>query len=211
MRSCLPTHMRRDYERLMRMNRHRRNLTIGLVVVGSAIALGSTAVATRNLDNKSTSPVSFSARGKTIHFLRTADKRLRQLSGGQNPRLVGVRGSHAFYRIGDNCFAVGASASIGALGVTKCWDEGQSIAPIVDFSIVEITRERPNEVQLVDVSGFAADGIAAIGLRTAHGTMATHAPVTNNLYSIAALPSRPIVALVAFDHSGKALYSTPLR
>jgi hypothetical protein len=193
------------------MTKNRRNLTVALVVAGSAIALGSTAVATRNLDNKSTSPVLFSAKGKTIHLSRAADRRLRQLSGGQDPRLVGVRGGHAFYRIGDNCFAVGASASIGALGVIKCWGEGQSVAPIIDFSIVEITREQPDEVKLIDVTGFAADGIAAIGLRTAQGTVATREPVTNNLYAIGSLPNRPIVALVAFDRSGTALYSTPLR
>lgn len=125
--------------------------------------------------------------------------------------LIGNRENIAFYTApgdgGGLCYAVGPEATGGIMAIgcpndnQRALDFPSDANPILDFSPVEVSGE---STTLMELDGFAADGVSKVGLVTTSGT--THwAAVRGNLYHLA-VPASPARAIIAADASGAEVY-----
>lgn len=120
-------------------------------------------------------------------------------------------------RRGDTRFYIGTGASSGA----RCYLTGRAVEPAPHFGVLACTSDFPTDEQpILDYSaysqglndpypsidrlaGFAADGIAEVGVRTAAG-QTTWIPVVNNIYGAGSFG--PVAGVLARDDEGTIVY-----
>jgi hypothetical protein len=88
-----------------------------------------------------------------------------------------------------------------------CWDDFPSAAhPILDQSIFGADNGEP--IHLIEVEGFAADGVVEIDATDAAGSVLARTPVVGNVYSLEAVPPAA-VRLTALDAKGRTVFAVP--
>lgn len=94
-------------------------------------------------------------------------------------------------------------SAVACLGAGRTSIPSQT-EPLVDFSAV---RKDPGEsfATLIWLAGFAADGVAAVGVVSPDGRTHT-TPVTNNIYADRSFASTPAMAMVALDKTDREIY-----
>lgn len=144
---------------------------------------------------------------------RTADI---LVNGAGKPVLnhLGTRAGMTYYAgpgaTGGKCYAIGP-ANTGGIAVLSCLDPVAPFpsedAPILDMSGMA-GDPGTHSVTFLELSGFAADGVAKVGLIDVNGVL-HGAEVRDNIY-YADLPQVPARALVAVDGSGQEIFRRPL-
>ena len=135
--------------------------------------------------------------------LRDASTEVRQLASrnGRNYFVIENAG-------GDRCFAVGPVEKreyvFGQVSCTRSPVFPSPERPIFDFSVFSgLDSPRVRRIE-----GFAADGVAMVGVVTADGNLEALTDVETNVYSReGGLPKEPVRALVALDADGERIYS----
>jgi hypothetical protein len=179
--------------------------------LGSHHATQSRALVAR-LSNVSThatgSPVALTAADQT--FLASFAQGGEQLTTAS---MLGVRGGRAIYEIsnstGPDCYAVGpmqpASYTLGQVGCTAGFPSATS--PIADFTVVNGGISSTPAAHVFRAEGVAADGVAAVGFRTADDRLVGVTPVVHNIYESTAPPKDVVTQLVALDASNAVIWS----
>jgi hypothetical protein len=135
-------------------------------------------------------------------------------------RKLAERQGLAFYvgrtSAGALCFSTGpAGAAAPEFGVLACQGRvGPGVfpsaeTPIADFSPLR-GAEGDNAVRVWQLAGFAADGVARVGVRDRAGVFFA-TPVADNVYGAQNVPARPATAIVALDADGNELYTKSLE
>ena len=130
---------------------------------------------------------------------------------GHPGTLIATRDGRSFYRYATadgRCFAIGSAAD-ASIGVEACLssDTFPSIAhPLLDLSIYESrSHDRSDELTLYRVEGFAADGVAAVGVVNRAGNIGLRVPVSDNVYVLNNVPPGLTGSIVALDRGGAKL------
>lgn len=130
-------------------------------------------------------------------------------------RLLAIRNNRRFLRIkntaGSDCYAVARPEQerTGRFGMVCSQAFPSEEQPILDSSIFGADR-KGEPIHAILVQGFAADGVAAIGLVDGSGTVRARVPVRGNVYYLDRLPAgRFLTKLVALDEADKILFSLP--
>jgi hypothetical protein len=187
----------------------RRMLLIVVVVCGIATAV-AVAIAVRGAHGSSRPELfRFSSRGRPITPSRGARHAFRLDSA----RLLAVRDGRAFYQLDTadgRCFGVGSAEDVGDPGGEVCPREPFPSAsrPTLDFSVYEGHTRSPDDLTLYRIEGFAADGVAAIGIANRAGRVALRVPVSGNVYVLSHVPPGLSGTVVALD-AGGAVISGP--
>jgi hypothetical protein len=181
-----------------------------LVVLCAAGASAAVAIAVRGA-NGSSRPDLFrlSTRGVRV----TPTKGARAAFRVESARLVAIRDGRAFYELDTpdgRCFGVGSAASVGDPGGEACPDGTfpSPPRPTLDFSVYEGRVGDRDHMTLFRIEGFAADGVAAVGVRNAAGHIALRVAVANNVYALDRVPPGLSGALVALDAQGGVISGT---
>jgi len=185
-------------------------LVVGLVLVASS-TVAAIAVTNGNQRVARFGKVSNGGTAVASADIASQDADVLESGGGTTAlRLLGQRDSIAFYssmgKAGGLCHAT-ATAS-GHIASLFCPASGSSEfpsekTPILDMSGVAYDPTT-HVTRLLDLTGFAADGIARVGVLSTDGSL--HAtPVVANVYH-GDLPDVQAAALVAFDETGAEVY-----
>jgi hypothetical protein len=156
-----------------------RKLSVAVIVLVTTALIAAAVAVHQGAASKAPS-VTISARGERV----PVSPRVRSMFeayGYDGLRLLGVVGDHAYYSVPSDegvCYAVGFANAIGTPGGIKCWT---SPRPIMDFTLVEATRDDP-ELRVYQSEGLAADGIDSIELADANGTVIASTKVTHNIF-----------------------------
>jgi hypothetical protein len=130
--------------------------------------------------------------------------------GAASLRRIATRGSRAYYVAdrwgGGLCISIGTTDAPRLLGSIACSPDFPSPArPIFDQSTSRGPIAQPHVNRL---EGFAADGVASVGLVTTDGDLAAVTPVQDNVYlATEGLPAEPVGGIVALDANGTRVYS----
>jgi hypothetical protein len=197
--------------------RRLRQKVVSRRAIAVAVVLGcATAIAVAELGSgagkaRSAATPSFSveAKGRAIRLTERQARRLNGAPTSGSVSLLGIRGGRAFYRVGDarsNCYGVGEASSIGTLGAFACWDGPH---PLMDLSVVDLSRGSTSEMRFFRVEGIAADQVSSVGVLTPDGRIAARVPVVGNLYSLPTPPDTFSRGLVALDGRGRPLTTLP--
>jgi hypothetical protein len=130
--------------------------------------------------------------------------------GAASLRQIAERDGRAFFvaerRGGGVCVSIDSTGDDDVLGGLLCSPDFPSAArPILDRSTF---RGSPTSPSVNRLEGFAANGVSAVGLLTADGSVTGVTPVEDNVYlRTEGLPADPISAVVALDADGNRLYS----
>lgn len=119
--------------------------------------------------------------------------------------------------------AVTAAVCVLVLGATasaygpRVWDlvAGEEVGPerpVLDRSIVEVTRDKPKP-HIFRLQGYAADVVKEIALKRANGEIVARTPVRDNAYLRSTGLPDDTDTIVALDASGKQIWSNcpPVR
>jgi hypothetical protein len=141
----------------------------------------------------------------------------QQLLSANEVRLLGTREGLAFYAGGarDGTLCLGTELvdrprpQPGALACLTGHEFPSAEHPIVDFSPMEVGGA-VHGTHVGRLIGFAADGVARVGVVDVEGTFHS-VPVINNIYASGkgVLPDVPMRALVAVDGQGRTLFEQP--
>jgi hypothetical protein len=181
-------------------------LTLALFcAVGAAIAV---AVAVRGAHGSSRAGLfRLSNHGVRI----TAGRGARHAFRVDSVRLLAVRDGRAFYELDTadgRCFGVGSASSLGDPGGEVCPGGApfpSASRPTLDFSIYEGQTLDREAMTLYRIEGFAADGVAAVGIVNRPGHVGWRVPVSNNVYVLSHVPPGLTGAVVALDAGGSAM------
>jgi hypothetical protein len=138
-------------------------------------------------------------------------------------RRIAVAQGRAYFvieeRDGTRCYAVG-SVEADHFGQIACVPDFPSPSlPILNLAVFHgvAPAEGPNihgdsasaaPCCLWRLEGFAADGVASVGVVTVRGDLTAITSVENNVYTrLKDLPTEPIEAFVALDHDGTRIYT----
>jgi hypothetical protein len=138
---------------------------------------------------------------------------LRRGGGRPQLNLLAERDGFAFYsapaQSGGTCYAVGA-VTTRRLGVLFCPNEG-SVFPSAAMPILNMSGQvfDGEGAVFLGLSGFAADGVAKVGLVDVTGELHA-ADAVDNVYARRDLPRRRARALVAFDSDGNEIFRRDL-
>jgi hypothetical protein len=183
--------------------------TLLMLVVPSAIAVSlAIAVAVRGAHGSSRAGLS----GLSNHGVRvTASSGARRAFRVDSVRLLAVREGRAFYELytaDGRCFGVGPASRLGDPGGEVCPRGGpfpSASRPTLDFSVYEGRSADRDDMRLFRIEGFAADGVAAVGIANRAGQVGLRVPVSNNVYVLSPVPPGLTGAIVALDGGGSVM------
>lgn len=149
-------------------------------------------------------------RGQSAHRREFADK----FTG--DVLLMGERGDRAFFRLplrdGGSCFGGGfvgereQGYTLGFLGCAGTPRFPSRALPILDLAVFHSSPQTGRRV--VRMEGFAADGVAKIGVTDGGGAIIAETVVRDNIYKLTAYPPERARGLVGLDSAGAVVYST---
>lgn len=188
-----------------------KRMLLALVVlcgIGTSLAV---AIAVRGAHGSSRADLfRFSNRGARI----TPSVGARRAFHAQSVRLLAVREGRAFYELDTadgRCFAVGSASSLGDPGGEVC-PRGEAFPsasrPTLDFSVYEGHTPDRDNMTLFRIEGFAADGVAAVGITNPAGHVVSRVPVLNNVYVLSHVPPGLGGAIVALGAGGAVISGT---
>jgi hypothetical protein len=181
--------------------------TLFIVVVCVLAASLAVAIAVRGAHGSSRAALfRFSNRGDRVTSSRGARHAFRIRSG----RLLAVRDGRAFYELqtaDGRCFGVGSAAKIGDPGGEVCPPAAfpSESRPTLDFSVFEGNAAARDDLTLFRIEGFAADGVAAVGILNRAGHVALRVPVADNVYVLSHVPPGLSGVVVALDQDGTVI------
>ena len=185
----------------------RRTLRTLVLLCGLA-ASAAVVVAARSAHGSArTGLFRFSNHGVSIVPSRGARRAFR----AESVRLLAVRDGRAFYELDTadgRCFGVGSASSLGDPGGEVCPRGApfpSAVRPTLDFSIYEGQTSSRDEMRLFRIEGFAADGVAAVGVENRAGHLVRRVPVSNNVYVVGRVPPGLSGAIVALDPGGSVM------
>lgn len=128
-------------------------------------------------------------------------------------RNQGHRADKAFYRLTGTprgtCYGIGFKTGAETdLNQIECGSTFPSTdQPILDASVIE--EDQTGAVRVVEVQGWAADGVASVAVLDASDRVVAEARVSRNIYAIdaEALRSGDGVKLIARDRNGSVVYT----
>lgn len=192
---------------------------VGLAIIAPTVAIGGqliglfggsgTPVDTKSLSARELHAIGAMADG-TSPRVPASKREDESRVDASSLRQIATRNGHAFFvanrQGGGVCVSVGVVESARTLGAIACSPDFPSPSmPILDQSVFAGSFDGPT-VRLLQ--GFAADGVASVGLRTASGVVEAKTPVENNVYyRSTSLPAEPIDEIVALDAGGNVIYS----
>jgi hypothetical protein len=130
-------------------------------------------------------------------------------------RQIATRGERVYYVLetvsGKRCFALGYVGQENLFGSAACLGTSSAFPspsePMLDWSVFH-TRPGDGASHVWRLEGFAADGVASVGVITVDGDLEAVTPVQDNVYMANRdLPIQPIREIVAFAANGDRLYS----
>jgi hypothetical protein len=182
----------------------RRKVAISAACVVAATTAGAVA-AHRAHGTPPSSLTRFSTRGRPVTPTRTAPQAFR----ADSMRLVAVRDGRAFYEIDSargRCFGVGSAEAIGDPGGEICPTGApfpSTDRPVLDFSVYEA---RPggdrDQLTIFRIEGFAADGVAAVGVLNRAQRVSLRVRVLDNVYEVNHVPPGLTGWVVPLDAAG---------
>lgn len=188
-------------------------LTSAAALSAAALALaGSGGEPVAGFFSNSGTPLSIEALSAAGHATLVRTGATRDL------RLLGTRGPAAFYIArnddGDRCFLTGSASGGPSEFTTVFCPRARATAFPSDQRLIldasSFVYDRKTDANTVTaLFGFAVDGVARVGVLDAEGQL--HAtPVVDNIYATTAVPSQPVVAIVALDRKGNRVVTIPL-
>lgn len=187
----------------------KQTLVILVALCGIGAAVGF-AVAVRGANGSSRANLfRFSNHGVRVHPSTGAKHAFRI----DSVRLLAVRDGRAFYELtttDGHCFGVGSADAIGDPGGEVCPHDTFPSAPrpTLDFSVYEGRTATRDQMTVFRIEGFAADGVAGIGVLNGAGHVALRVPVSDNVYVLNHVPPGLTGAIVALDAGGSVLSGT---
>jgi hypothetical protein len=143
---------------------------------------------------------------------------LAQVGFRQTASLLATRGDMRFFHFEHSspgqrdCFGTGRVGDPTLYRVIMCRFQEpffpSPAMPILDVSLVDISNANPTPHYL-HVAGFAADGVAAIGVLNAAGDVVQTVPVQDNVYYTDSLASGTVAKLVALHAAGHVVGHWP--
>jgi hypothetical protein len=128
---------------------------------------------------------------------------------------MAVRGPTAFFRIGlttgEDCYGTGKTPEDEthyAVGSITCWSVDPRF-PIHDLSVIQAAGI--GGFQVLNIQGFATDGIKTVAVTNLEGDAVAEAAVADNVYKITAYPPAEVSALLALDEGGHVIYRWSFR
>jgi hypothetical protein len=134
-------------------------------------------------------------------------------------RLIAERKVLAYYAIdrasGGTCYANGDSGKIGQFSSIACPNKGETSSfpsadvPLMNESahVINLDSGNTRVDRLIFVSGFAADGVAAVGVMADDGRILVTVNVQDNVFELADPPADG-ETIVALDSSGGEIGSS---
>jgi hypothetical protein len=189
-----------------RGGRMKRRTFISILGIGMALAVSiglATSHGAPGAEHRGLSTVS--NHGRVVALA----PRVARAFGARSAQLLAVSDGRAFYRVATadgTCYAVGDAGEIGKLGGDVCPHGGMfpsAASPLLDLSVYESTSHDVRALTLWRAEGFAADGVAAIGIMLPSGAIAHRIPVRDNVYAWTHVPPGLAGALVALDAGGQ--------
>lgn len=123
--------------------------------------------------------------------------------------LMASRGPTVFFRVasdrGEDCFYIGRIAErddVYELGGGRCW-RPDSRRPMLDLSPIQASG--PGGFQVLQIQGFAADGVKTVAVTDASGANVAEAAVKDNVYRLTAYPPAGVVELRALDEGSNVV------
>jgi hypothetical protein len=202
--------------------RYTRIVMVGIVAIAAAAAGGIALAGRGGAPPAGTGFDQVSNVGTAVAAVSQHDAQTLRSGGAASAslRLLGTRGNAVFYSAPGArkglCYATGAASS-GHIALLAC-PSGiartpsptfpSREAPILDMS-ASVYNSQSNVTRVVELEGFAVDGVANVELVDANGT-AHVAPVVSNLYHLDLGKGINATALVALDRSGAELFRAAL-
>lgn len=183
---------------------------LAAVIIGASVGSLTTAYALADPGARSASPESLttiSNEGVPVPLTRrtraflSAPRGLRPGLAGQ-VLLMARRGPTAYFRVplndGGSCFYTGRATDGKGyeLGGGSCWTPAPRF-PILDLSPIQ--ADGPGGFQVLQVQGFATDGVKTVALTDLDGNVIAETAVRDNVYKITAYPPGGVSALLALD------------
>lgn len=158
-------------------------------------------------------------RGPPSSIVSSRDEDLAAL--GATVRKIAERDGRVYFVIeradGTRCYAVGSASKANRIGQIHCPISPAfptAKQPILDESIFGGYDPSPGLSTPIDklvvrrLEGFAADGVANVGIRVEGGNVEAVTEVTDNVYvRLTGLPTQPAREIVALDENGKVLHA----
>lgn len=198
---------------------------LGLLAAGALVAGAGGIVASLGGGSGAPQPPGLdrvSNRGAAVDLeaVPASERRVLEAAGVSGPvRALGRAGAVAVYtgrgRGGVTCYIAGSADSGPRFGSALCPDPSAPPAfpsadtPLLDLSTYAV-RQGQDAMQLVEVAGVAADGVARVGF-VAEGGDTLWLPVTGNLYGQAGIVPRPVTTVIAVDRAGAPVHVRQLR
>jgi hypothetical protein len=219
-RDALLDRIYEEHPRRLRRTRSRRLLVAGLSIVIAATAIPAAALSGRlsslfEFSNQGTSDV---PEAEQLNNVRVADR--LGLEPGSTVRLA-ERSGVVFYTVrGESqrqCFGYSAGPDVQSERFTALMcpsPDGPAVfpsstSPILDMS-PHMGRLGSNRVHFPKIIGFAADGVAEVGIVDLHGRRHT-TPVESNVYVAENLADVPAQAQIAVDTQGDVVWRREVK
>ena len=157
--------------------------------------------------------------GEPVAALSARQTQQMDISGvAGNVRLLGARAGTSFYTArsghGGPCFLTSRSQGHEPeFAVVACTGPEAPALPSADLPIVDFSalKKAPAErlPSLGWLNGFAADGVAEVGVVDESGDVHV-TPVVRNVYAADGVTGERVRAIIAFDGAGRELYRKSL-
>ncbi|HEY7705813.1 MAG TPA: hypothetical protein VH968_01435 [Gaiellaceae bacterium] len=188
---------------------------IGAVLVVIALAAGVAVAVSLRKDERSESLTEVSNRGKPISLALDVGARPNAPMFGDEAFVLAQRGDREFYRLPATptaCWGTGTlrrgSRRVGAIGCQSKPQFPSSRLPVMDFSPITMSHERPFP-HYMRLEGIAADGVAQIAVIDADDRLHPAADVVENVYYADTLPQGSHLGLAALNGRGDVIWRTP--
>lgn len=183
--------------------RHRLLVPVlAAVIAGASAGSLTTAYALAGSDSPSATPAALttiSTEGTPVALARRAEA----LPGSAAQAFLMARlGPTAYLRVpledGTACFYTGRATEgkVFELGGGSCWTPAPRF-PLLDLSPIQ--ADGPGGFRVLQIQGFATDGVKTIAVEDLDGNVIATTAVRNNVYKITAYPPGGVSALVGLD------------
>jgi hypothetical protein len=184
---------------------------------------GGSPIGAAELSERDLAALSAAAHGIRLSRVPVPKQALLDRIQGTAIRTIAERAGRAYFvvdkRDGSHCYAVGYTGQADLFGQITCPISPAFPSPerpILDLAVYHGQfapsggGASPGGMTccLWRLEGFAADGVASVGVETASGTVEAVTPVQDNVYiRTSKLPSEAVRAIVALDGNGDRVYT----
>lgn len=198
-----------------------RRMALGIALLFGLLAVVAAAVAVAG-DEPGAPPLTvISNAGEPFNLAAVAarERHILEVTGAVNaPRLLARRGGVAFYTAnqadGARCYLTGSARGTGpAFGSVACLRPLPNVFPSEQSPVLDASSftydVATGESRLTSLAGFAADGVAQVGIVDEAGRLHL-TRVVRNVYAASDAAGTVATAVVGLDHRGGEIYRMPL-